>query len=48
MQIPGKIITASLFLAGFLSLTACNTFEGMGKDMQTGGENLERSAERNK
>lgn len=29
-------------------LTACNTFEGVGKDIQKGGEKIEDAAERNK
>jgi len=37
-------------LIGFalLALTACNTMEGAGEDIQSGGKALERSAERNK
>ena len=29
-------------------LAACNTMEGLGEDMQAGGENLEDAAEDNK
>jgi entericidin B len=29
-------------------LAACNTMEGMGQDIQKGGENLENSADKNK
>lgn len=33
----------TLFLA-VLFLTACNTMEGLGKDIQKGGEQLEKAA----
>lgn len=40
---------ATLFLAGTAaSLTACNTVEGAGKDMQQGGKAISNEAERNK
>ena len=29
-------------------LTGCNTFEGLGKDIERGGEKLQDSAERNR
>lgn len=29
-------------------LTACNTFEGAGEDLQVGGKKLERTADENK
>ena len=32
-------------LASVMTLTACNTMEGMGEDIQTGGEKLENAAE---
>ncbi len=37
-------------LIGFalLALAACNTMEGAGEDIQSGGKALERSADRNK
>ncbi|MEA0970220.1 putative small secreted protein [Candidatus Megaera venefica] len=31
-----------------LFLTACNTMEGMGRDIKAGGRNLEKSAKENK
>lgn len=31
-----------------LSITACNTMEGMGEDIQKGGENLEDAAQKHK
>ena len=33
-----------LLLIAFLALTACNTFEGMGKDIQKGGAAIEKAA----
>ena len=40
--------TIALIFAAFaaLLLSACNTFEGMGRDMQQAGSALERSANR--
>ena len=35
-------------LANVAALAACNTFEGAGQDLQTGGKKLERSADENK
>lgn len=38
-----------LGLLGFSMLTAaCNTMEGIGEDVQAGGEKLEESADENK
>ncbi len=34
----------ALFLAVSLVLSACNTFEGMGKDVQNAGEGITDSA----
>ncbi len=31
-------------IAGVLVLSACNTIEGMGKDIKKGGEAIERAA----
>lgn len=39
------MFTSLLLLAG---ITACNTMEGVGQDVQTAGEKLEESAKRNK
>lgn len=33
-----------LLLFAVLALTACNTMEGLGKDIKQGGEKLEKSA----
>ncbi|MFO7188545.1 MAG: entericidin A/B family lipoprotein [Pseudomonadota bacterium] len=41
-----KAITA-LLIAAF-ALIGCNTMEGVGKDVQRGGEKLENAADRNK
>lgn len=40
------VVVSLLTAAGALS--ACNTMEGAGKDMQSGGRALENSADRNK
>ena len=37
-----------IFLALALSLAACNTMEGFGKDVKKGGEAIEKAADRNK
>ncbi|MBN8531911.1 MAG: entericidin A/B family lipoprotein [Alphaproteobacteria bacterium] len=37
-----------LVLLTLLCLTACNTMEGIGKDIESGGNNLRKSAQRNK
>lgn len=43
-----KVISTFLMLAFAISLTACNTFAGAGKDIQKGGEKIENAAESNK
>jgi len=35
-------------VAAALALAACNTFEGLGKDVKKGGEAIEKAADRNK
>ena len=35
-------------IAAMLALTACNTIEGMGKDVKKGGEAIEKAADKNK
>lgn len=43
-----KIIT-TLILCGLSSIIiSCNTMEGMGKDIKTGGKKLEKTAKENK
>tara|TARA_R110000787_G_scaffold9028_15_gene31460 strand:- start:13461 stop:13757 length:297 start_codon:yes stop_codon:yes gene_type:complete len=39
-----KKIFAALLLTGSLMVAACNTVEGAGKDVQSAGEAVERSA----
>lgn len=41
-----KIIAALLLSAFVLSITACNTMAGVGKDTQKAGEKIEKEAER--
>ncbi len=40
-----KLLTVIVTLIAAFSLTACNTVAGVGKDIQSGGEALERSAD---
>ncbi len=35
-----------LALAAVLALAACNTVEGLGKDIKKGGEKIEKAAEK--
>jgi predicted small secreted protein len=42
-----KIIALACALVA-LMLTACNTIEGAGKDIERGGEKIQGAAERNK
>ena len=39
---------ALLCACSFVMLTACNTMEGAGKDIQRGGEKIEGAADKNK
>jgi entericidin A len=41
-----KLIAA--ILAGSFLLTACNTMEGFGRDVEKTGDKIEKSAQRNK
>lgn len=44
-----KLIARVAFVLVALStLAACNTMEGLGEDMQSGGQNLEREANQHK
>jgi len=43
-----KIFAVALLIAGVLVLTACNTMEGVGKDVQKSGEKIENAADKNK
>lgn len=40
-----KIITVVVTLFMLFGLSACNTMAGLGKDIQRGGEALERTAD---
>lgn len=40
--------TTTVLIAITLLISACNTMQGMGQDMQVGGKKLERSADDNK
>ena len=35
-------------IAAMLALSACNTIEGVGKDVKKGGEAIEKAADKNK
>lgn len=39
-----KILVLVLMLGYMSTLTACNTFEGMGKDVERGGEHVQDAA----
>jgi entericidin A len=41
-----KLIAA--IIAGSFLLTACNTMEGFGRDVEKTGDNIEKSAQRHK
>jgi predicted small secreted protein len=41
-----KTFMAIVLVAAFAS--GCNTFKGMGKDIERGGEKIENAADRNK
>lgn len=43
-----KLISILSILMFGLSLSACNTMKGMGKDVERGGEKMQGAAERNK
>ena len=38
-----KVLFAVLTTLGVLSLSACNTIQGIGKDIEKGGEAIQRS-----
>ena len=44
MKIKLKIIAVGFVLAGFLCLTGCSTAEGFGKDLEKGGQHLQKGA----
>jgi entericidin B len=39
-----KILALLLMLGSMSALTACNTLEGMGKDVERGGEHVQDAA----
>lgn len=41
-----SILTVAFAVAGLGSLTACNTVEGIGRDLQAGGAELREEARR--
>jgi len=43
-----KIISLAAVISIFGILSACNTFEGMGKDVQKGGEKVQDAAHETK
>ncbi len=43
-----RILISTLALITLVSITACNTMEGAGQDIQAGGNKLERSADKHK
>lgn len=45
--IPGGLLVLLLAMMS-IGLGGCSTIEGIGKDIQKGGEAIERAAERNK
>lgn len=43
-----KVLSTLLMLAFAVSLSACNTIEGAGQDIQKGGEKIEQKADEHK
>ncbi|WP_370262523.1 entericidin A/B family lipoprotein [Limnobacter sp.] len=43
-----KFISAVMLALSAMALSACNTIEGMGKDIKAGGAAIERAADENK
>jgi len=46
-NIMTKFFVITLAALSLLSLTACNTMEGLGEDIKKGGEKLEKAAKKN-
>lgn len=42
------VVSAVLFAVAVTTLAACNTIEGVGRDIRSAGHAIEHSAERNK
>jgi entericidin B len=43
-----KLVFISFILVSFSSLIACNTVGGLGKDMQKGGQAVQKAADKHK
>jgi entericidin B len=43
-----RIVAALSLVAMTFAVAACNTVEGMGKDVKAGGQAIEKAADRNK
>lgn len=43
-----QIVIRLVLIATVFLVSACNTMEGLGKDVKKGGEKIERSAEKHK
>lgn len=43
-----KPLISALFLSSLMLLAACNTTEGVGKDMQSAGKEVSKAADKNK
>jgi predicted small secreted protein len=43
-----RIIISLAIAAGALSLAACNTVEGVGKDVKSAGDTVAKTADKNK
>lgn len=39
-----KIVTALLVIASLAAVSACNTMQGIGKDIERGGQAIEKAA----
>jgi entericidin B len=39
-----KLILVSISLVALFSLSACNTVQGIGKDIESGGKTIEKAA----
>ena len=48
MQLYRALIKASLLLVAMAGLSACNTIEGLGKDIKSAGQSIENAADRKK
>jgi predicted small secreted protein len=44
MSVSSKAMKVMILLMAVVFLTACNTIEGIGKDLKKGGEKIEKAA----